>query len=427
MTLYFLIVFGLSITTAGCFIIFAGLFRGKYATILAGFFTVAIGSIMALICFAISTPLSVLLDDVCFTSSFFFANNRYAQIILSCWNEEYYKSFVVIFVNTTRTFWISQLCPILKNITENSANSSLIPNFPEIDVSKPGMAIVDEFIIVVDSIIASIRSIDVKTLAESTVSTLEASEAFFEAIQIISTIFVTVLTCGSAFVFSYYTALTTMFCGTLIQGLGMVVWGVFASAIFLLIAGIVMISGSIFLDRSVSQTPWRLVALVFSAITFILSLVMGLVSLYGDTINAVAGFYFSNTALYLAIFVILALPSRFWPKKETSMRILWLIVAILAAGDLIFSLISIGFLASQVSVCWQRSPETCSFGCSVGTMTTRMVNLIISSISALVAIILFAIAVYRIFKPFPLKKTFSDIATDYEKHAVDLDTIRLTK
>ena len=60
-------------------------------------------------------------------------------------------------------------------------------------------------------------------------------------------------------------------------------------------------------------------------------------------------------------------------------------------------------------------------------MTTRMVNLIISSISALVAIILLAIAVYRIFKPFPLKKTFSDIATDYEKHAVDLDTIRLTK
>ena len=96
------------------------------------------------------------------------------------------------------------------------------------------------------------------------------------------------------------------------------------------------------LDPPKNRQPLRTIGLVAASIILVLNLVVALVTSYGESATETAGFFYANMGVFLVLFVILALPSQFWPKTKKGVTVLWVVV-------IAFSVATVGIACGSIA------------------------------------------------------------------------------
>ncbi len=417
-------IIGQGVCVAGCLVCGVALIRSKRGLLAAGMVLVFVGCGISLISFALSAPMSVWVDDACFTVSGIWRSALLAQldstVLLACSKVEEYRATIQGFLNSTRFFYATVLIPVLRNV------SLAAPDMVDsVLTSGSNFEIVDRFLnLSLVPAIALLRSVNLTALPPAAADAVRGSSVLMEGVQVATEALQRLGDCDAPLFRAWLERVSVFMCADLSQGLIMSVWGTFTAAVAMLLCVVLIAIGSPLMDNN--QTSIRAAACLILAITgSVSSLVVALVGLYGsNNSTSIIGLLFANFAVLFLAFLDLSIPLRFW-KTERWVRVCWAISSGFSFCAVVFSAVLLGLVVPALMTCWARDVDTCLFGCTTGRVTAVTVAAAVAVFTLIGSLVILAFSVYFVFVVPPLKPEFSElIEFDFALHAVDVATLK---
>ena len=417
-------IIGQGVCVAGCLLCGAALIRSKRGLLAAGMALVFLGCAISLLSFALSAPLSVWVDDACFTVNTVLhsaARQRLERtVLLACARVDDYRAAMQGFLNTTRFFFANVLVPQLQNV------SLVIPDMPGSVLDEGSNSeIVQRFLNVsLPPVLAFLHGLNLTNLTVAAADAIRGSGVVMEGVQVVSEALERLGDCESPLSRKWLERADAFMCTDLSQGLIMAVWGTFTAAVALLLLVVLVVVGSPLMSNS--HTSLRAATCMVLAVTgSISSLVVALVALYGrNADDAIVGLFFATFAVLLLAFLDLSVPLRFW-KTEGWVRFCWALAAGLGLVVVVLSAVLLGLVVPQLTSCWARDEDTCTFGCATARVTAVTVATAIAVFTCIAGLVLLGFGLYFVIVVPPVKNEFSEmIDFDYDMHAVYVATMK---
>ena len=420
MGLMILIILGQGIAIAGCAVSVVALLRGKRDLIASGFLILFSGLIFALFSFAFTTPVSVWIDDGCYTTNAFLRSSSVIPFLFTCVNTEQLRNPIIGILNMSRFVYMSTLLPIMQNTTIFSNGSTAAFSMPPLNVSGSNVMIISEFqISSIVPAIASLRVFSAAGVVRAVAVLLRVGQWYFEGLNFVSDLLLYVGDCSSLFFRDWMRTINDSVCKELPTGLGISVWTVFAALSCLILGLVLFMIGHPLLGVAVIS-PRLTATLCFSALSSILCLIFGLVLTYSDQKDVgTYGFFFALVALFLVIFLLASLPNRVW-KTELRQRLFWATISVFAVACTGLAAAILGLSADPMTKCWAQR-EVCTFACTPLVVTSLTVSVGVASFATLAGIIVSIVAIVSAIKLPPQHAVFfGDLEHDWTKHSVEL-------
>jgi hypothetical protein len=427
LVLFLLVLFGQGIAIAGCLIVIVGLMRSKYSLATAGFVVIATGAILALICFAVSTPLSVVIDDTCYTVNTLLNESRVGQFLLNCMDNNVVRNAAASFIEITQILFTTQLVPTLQN------SSIPVPFLPEINTTNitayPGTnnELLQVFLNQTQQKIDFLQSINTTSVASNLSDVIFVGIAFLRSSEVLATVLQVIGDCGLPIFRTWMASLNNLVCQGLPTGLGMVVWGIFAAGVTMMLAAICMVSGVSLMDGN--QIRNRIVhsMTVMTSILALGNLVVALMATYSTIQEGYSAFFYVLFALFLVSFVLLAISRRVYFKiSESFIRWVWIAHLVVSVIVIALSCAGLGIVAPQLTDCLLRNSSSCQYQCSNSQIAYFVVEVVWSALNLVGALVLAFFGIWLgIVKP-PKRNFFTknEAEKDWERMEVPMDSLK---
>ena len=409
--LIMLVLLGQGVAMAGGGILIVAILRGKRNAVAVGTIVLLSGLAIALITFGLSTPMSVGMDDACYTLHRFIAENEFAALIFECVQSDLLRNPIVAVLNSTDFVMQRTVAPVLEQLALPALN--LTADFTIDDNVMLLEAYRNNTISPMIQYLVNLNTTgyDIKTTGIITFGGL-----FLAMMRFFVEFLIFIGDCSGLFFQQWIEYLDRVVCTDLPQGLFQVVWGMFACMCCMLIAMIVYLVGRPFLSSD-RMPAVILFSLALAGVSGTLSLVFGIMHTLDNVVSAAENdLFYASFAVFLILFVLLALPGR-WLKQRH--KIFFGLQAGAALVTLAFGIALVALLVPRGQQCWVTDESSCQFECSTMQVSGIITALIVASWNVLASLVLGIIGIVCLVRPPKLWEVFTGLEKDWVEHAVD--------